>query len=544
MTDSNFTKTFTTDNFTQFVNNTNTIGKEVGGLARLTTTVDSDLVGAINELDSDIGARPHTTLNTNSKTITGAVNEIHTAGNASLVGLTPDSANKLGGFNDSAERTTVGGALNSLSADVRILDSDIGSARAKTTLSTTSKNIVGGINELDAEMGAASLNTSATTVKGAINELESNHDSAVGQLKTDIGNVFRYQTISGDTGSDTVDSANGAIAIVGDGIIQTTMSGNRLLVDHTVVGATDVNNSGKTYVQDITMDSAGHVTAIGSTAISGLVNDDVAAGAGINAEKIADGSISNTEFQALNGITGNIQTQLDSANSTQFFLTSTGGPSIQINNNETITFASSGGTSVGQSGNTITYSSTAPSTASITISAGTNLSGGGSFNLNGGGGTITLNNSISNNNQLTNGAGYVSGVSGNSSTRMGVTNLGFSDIVVAGSTYSQFFPIRASHKWQGAVNYEGNGFSSVTYHGSGDQTLNFLYTQANSNYAVTTGTNGLISRYHVSAFVASPSVRSTKTTSAVSINHYNITNSTQRRDSLAYVIVAGNAEGR
>ena len=93
-------------------------------------------------------------------------------------------------------------------------------------------------------MGAASLNTSATTVKGAINELESNHDSAVGQLKTDIGNVFRYQTISGDTGSDTVDSANGAIAIVGDGIIQTTMSGNRLLVDHTVVGATDVNNSG------------------------------------------------------------------------------------------------------------------------------------------------------------------------------------------------------------------------------------------------------------------------------------------------------------
>ena len=256
MPDSNFTKTFTTDNFTQFVNNTNTIGKEVGGLARLTTTVDSDLVGAINELDSDIGARPHTNLNTNTKNITAAINEIHTAGNASLVGLTPDSANKLGGFNDSAERNTVGGALNSLSADVRTLDSDIGSSRAKTTLSTTSKNIVGGINELDAEMGAASLNTSATTVKGAINELESNHDSAVAQLKTDIGNVFRYQTISGDTGSDTVDSANGAIAIVGDGIIQTTMSGNRLLVDHTVVGATDVNNSGKTYVQDITMDSA------------------------------------------------------------------------------------------------------------------------------------------------------------------------------------------------------------------------------------------------------------------------------------------------
>ena len=535
MPDSNFTKTFTTDNFSQFVTISNTIGKEVGGLARLTTTVDSDLVGAINELDSDIGARPHTTLNTNSKTITGAVNEIHTAGNASLVGLTPDSANKLGGFNDSAERTTVGGALNSLSADVRILDSDIGSARAKTTLSTTSKNIVGGINELDAEMGAASLNTSATTVKGAINELESNHDSAVGQLKTDIGNVFRYQTISGDTGSDTVDSANGAIAIVGDGIIQTTMSGNRLLVDHTVVGATDVNNSGKTYVQDITMDSAGHVTAIGSTAISGLVNDDVAAGAGINAEKIADGSISNTEFQALNGITGNIQTQLDSANSTQFFLRRLGeSPGEQINNNETITFNASGGTSVSRSGAQITYSSTAPSNSTVTFQAGTNMSGGGSFTLNGGGGTFTLNGP-SNNNQLTNGAGYVTGVAGHTSTEMGVYNFGFGQMF----GYAQFYPIRASLQWQSSLMYGGNGFSSVTYHGTGDQTLNFVYTQRNDTYAVTTGTSGYISRYHVSAFVASPSVRNTKTTTAVSISHYNITNSTQRADSMAYVIVAG-----
>ena len=479
MTDSNFTKTFTTDNFTQFVNNTNTIGKEVGGLARLTTTVDSDLVGAINELDSDIGARPHTTLNTNSKTITGAVNEIHTAGNASLVGLTPDSANKLGGFNDSAERNTVGGALNSLSADVRILDSDIGSARAKTTLSTTSKNIVGGINELDAEMGAASLNTSATTVKGAINELESNHDSAVGQLKTDIGNVFRYQTISGDTGSDTVDSANGAIAIVGDGIIQTTMSGNRLLVDHTVVGATDVNNSGKTYVQDITMDSAGHVTAIGSTAISGLVNNDVAAGAGINAEKIADGSVSNTEFQALNGITGNIQTQLDSANSTQFFLRRLGeSPGEQINNNETITFNASGGTSVSRSGAQITYSSTAPSNSTVTIVAGTNISGGGSFTLNGGGGTITLTNNITNNNQLGNGRGYITSTTGG--------NLQFNN------GYGQDFVAYGVRAWAHTNGGVGNSLSIQasgniaygTYFGTGQFRFGFTNYMPDASYAV------------------------------------------------------------
>ena len=226
--------------------------------------------------------------------------------------MVADSAGKLGGFNDSAERNTTGNALNSLSADVRTLDSDVGSVRAKTTLTTTSKTIIGSINELDAEIGDSALDSGFTgmTIRRAINALDSNHDSATTQLRTDIANSFRYQTISGDTGSDTVDSANGSIAIVGDGIIQTTMSGNRLLVDHTVVGATDVNNSGNTFVQDVTMDSAGHVTAVSSGAVA-ITNTDVSAGAAINAEKIHDGTVSNTEFGHLNGVTSAIQTQFN-----------------------------------------------------------------------------------------------------------------------------------------------------------------------------------------------------------------------------------------
>ena len=59
------------------------------------------------------------------------------------------------------------------------------------------------------------------------------------------------------------------------------------------------------------MDSAGHVTAIGSTAVSGLVNADIAAGAAINVNKIHDGTVSNTEFGHLNGVTSGIQTQFD-----------------------------------------------------------------------------------------------------------------------------------------------------------------------------------------------------------------------------------------
>lgn len=46
--------------------------------------------------------------------------------------------------------------------------------------------------------------------------------------------------------------------------------------------------------------------------ITNIENADIKAGAAIDASKIADGSVSSTEFQYLNTVTSNIQTQLDS----------------------------------------------------------------------------------------------------------------------------------------------------------------------------------------------------------------------------------------
>jgi hypothetical protein len=53
------------------------------------------------------------------------------------------------------------------------------------------------------------------------------------------------------------------------------------------------------------------VTAI-KLAASAVSNQNVAPDAGIDASKVADGSVSNTEFQYLGGVTSDIQTQLDS----------------------------------------------------------------------------------------------------------------------------------------------------------------------------------------------------------------------------------------
>ena len=69
-----------------------------------------------------------------------------------------------------------------------------------------------------------------------------------------------------------------------------------------------------------------------------LLQTHVSAGAAINAEKIHDGTVSNTEFGHLNGVTSGIQSQIDG---------------ITTANNNT-----------------------------ITLTAGTGISGGGDFTLN------------------------------------------------------------------------------------------------------------------------------------------------------------------
>ena len=282
-------KTSTTDNFTQLVDNMNNQSLDVGATGKLTTTVDSDIVGAINELDSNMGAK--TSLTTTNKTsIVNAINELDSdlgqlstlASDirdsnfaisinklntnvsqllGSLSGLDSaggDSDTRRGGF-DVAEQVTVVSALNAISQDIQRLDSDINREARMTTTATTLR---GAINELDSDIGArphTNLNTTAKNLVDAINE-----------NKASLNALAVFRNIATDSGSGsisvTVDSANDTLSVLGGSSLKTLgIGGNKIQIDHDVTGASSVNNSGNTFIQDLTIDTNGHVTGIASS---------------------------------------------------------------------------------------------------------------------------------------------------------------------------------------------------------------------------------------------------------------------------------------
>ncbi len=113
----------------------------------------------------------------------------------------------------------------------------------------------------------------------------------------------------------------------------TQITGINTLADGKIYLGDGANTSQEvTITGDVTIDNAG-VTAIGSSkVINGMLagdavttdkiadgtvlNSDINANAQIDASKLADGTVSNAEFQYLDGLTDNIQDQLDSRQTT------------------------------------------------------------------------------------------------------------------------------------------------------------------------------------------------------------------------------------
>ena len=102
--------------------------------------------------------------------------------------------------------------------------------------------------------------------------------------------------ISIDLDSETLDIAGGTG-------ITTTASGNEISI---AIDSTVVTESSTDTLTNKTIDADGT-----GNSITNIEDANIKSAAAIDASKIADGSVSNAEFQRLDGVTSDIQTQLD-----------------------------------------------------------------------------------------------------------------------------------------------------------------------------------------------------------------------------------------
>ena len=92
---------------------------------------------------------------------------------------------------------------------------------------------------------------------------------AVTYVNTDKGssqNIFK--NIAGNSGGTAAaNSNNDTLTISGGSSLTSVRSGDTITLNHTSTGASSVDNTGNTVIQDLTIDANGHVTAVGSTEI-------------------------------------------------------------------------------------------------------------------------------------------------------------------------------------------------------------------------------------------------------------------------------------
>ena len=156
-----------------------------------------------------------------------------------------------------------------------------------------------------------------TSVSGSAildeDDLASNSDTKLAtqqSIKAYVNSQVTAQNLDITDGSSTIsiDFISETLGLLGGTGIDATASGNNVTF---AIDSTVATKTGSETLTNKTMSGASNTfSAIPTSALSGTVSNSQV-GTGIDATKIADGSVTNTEFQHIGTVSSNVQTQLD-----------------------------------------------------------------------------------------------------------------------------------------------------------------------------------------------------------------------------------------
>ena len=222
--------------------------------------------------------------------------------------------------------------------------------------------------------------STATLADGSVTTAKLAADAVNGtKIADDSINSEHYVDGSIDT-AHIADSQITTAKIGADAVDGTKIADDSIDSEHYVDGSIDTAHIADSQITTAKIADTNVTTAkIADSAITSakindgaIVNADINASAAIDASKIHDGTISNTEFGHLNGVTSNIQTQLDAREASNASLTAIGALATTDGN----FIVGSGSTWVAETGSTARVSLglgtiATQSASSVSISGGT-----------------------------------------------------------------------------------------------------------------------------------------------------------------------------
>jgi chromosome segregation ATPase len=234
----------------------------------ITATTNYNLVGGrLDSIETKTGSLDSTNTSQNSRlssleTFTGSIDNTY-ATDTDVTNLrntlnTYTSSNDTTNTNQNNRLGSLETKTGSLDSSVNTLDGRVDSLETKTgSLDSTNTSQNNRLNSIETKTG--SLDSTNTSQNNRLDSIETKTGSLDSSVNTLDGRVDSLETTSGSHKSrlDSIESVTGSY-----------------LTSHpSISAASSSDNSGRTYIQDITLDSNGHVTGL-STATETVVNTD------------------------------------------------------------------------------------------------------------------------------------------------------------------------------------------------------------------------------------------------------------------------------